>query len=52
MILREMTIYSVFESFEDNAAWEQQLPSACPAAKSSNLVPISLENPVAPSYAT
>ena len=38
--------YSIFESFEDNAAWELQLPPACPTAQSRNLVPISLENPV------
>ena len=40
--------YRVFESFEDNAAQEQQLPPACPTAQSRNLVPISLENPVNP----
>ena len=34
--------YSVFESFEDNAAQEQQLPPVCPMADSRNLVPISL----------
>ena len=38
--------YRVFESFEDNAAWELQLPPACQTADSRNLVPISLENPV------
>ena len=40
-------LYSVFESFEDNAAQEWQLPPACPTADSRNLVPISLENLVA-----
>ena len=39
-------VYRVFESFEDNAAREKQLPPACPTADSPNLVPISLENPV------
>ena len=38
--------YQVFESFEDNAAHEYQLPPACPTAQSRKLVPISLENPV------
>ena len=39
-------MYSVFESFEDNAAQEWHLPPACPMAQSRSLVPISLENPV------
>ena len=41
-----IVLYSVFESFEDNAAQVWQLPQACPTAQSRNLVPISLENPV------
>ena len=39
-------MYSVFESFEDNAAQEQQPAPACITAWSRNLVPIWLENPV------
>ena len=42
--------YWVFESFEDDAAQEKQLPPAYPTALSCNLVPISLENPVIPIY--
>ena len=43
-------LYRVFESFEDNAAWEYQLPPACLTAQSRNLVPISLKNPVLPVF--
>ena len=43
---RKKNSYSVFESFEDNAAQEYQLPPACLMANSRNLVPISLKNPV------
>ena len=39
-------MYSVFESFEDNAAWEKQPALACQTAISRNLVPNWLENPV------
>ena len=40
------TKYSVFVSFEDNAAWEQRTALACQTAQSRNLVLIWLEIPV------
>ena len=41
-----ISIYQVFESFEDKSAWEYQPAPACPTAQSRNLVPIWLEIPV------
>ena len=43
-------MYSVFESFEDNAAREQQPALACQTVQSRNLVPISLKIPVETAY--
>ena len=44
------SIYSVFESFEDNAAWYEHPALACQTAQSRNLVLISLEIPVCPTF--